>query len=203
MVQTTLNRKPLASRGGRSPIELTTTVVPTTRAHTLVTSGMVLQNTDTVVTEGVESAVKDMATLLETHWDLADRSRRVMSAYNRKRTSMPRIDVGDYVLYAVNKPDTKLHYVWRGPVVVLRKLSPLVYEVKPADMEHAKPMDVHAYKLRRFAAASLQLTEQIHTDLTRDHPDNIVSKLVGHDVVDDGVMWFRCRWKGFSKAVDS
>ena len=46
------------------------------------------------------------------------------------------------------------------------------------------------------------MTEQIRTDLARDHPDNVVVKLVGHDMSDDEV-WFRCRWKGFSKAVDS
>ena len=146
-----------------------------------------------------------MANLLEAHWDLADRSRRVMSAYNRKRTSehaMPRVDIGDYVLYAVHKPDTKLDYIWRGPGVVLQQVSPLVFQVKPAGVEHAKPMEVHVCKLRRFAAASLQLTEQIRTDLARDHPDNIVAKLVAHEI-SDGEVWFRCRWRGFSKAVDS
>ena len=47
-----------------------------------------------------------MVDLLQSHWDLADRSHRVMSAHNRKRTSqeaMPRIDLGDYVLYPVHK----------------------------------------------------------------------------------------------------
>ena len=166
---------------------------------------MLLHNVDPVATRGVDAAVNEMVELLESHWDLADRSRRVMSAYNRKRTSqeaMPRIDLGDYVLYAVHKPDTKLDYVWRGPGVVLRKVSPMVYEVKPAGVPHAKPMEVHVCKLRRFAAASLQLTEQIRADLARDHPDNVVAKLVGHDM-SDGEVWFRCRWKGFSKAVDS
>ena len=205
MVQAALNRKPRASRGGRSPIELTTTIVPAPSAHTLVTPGLELYNTDHVASKGVEVAVEEMARLLEEHWDLADRSRRVMSAYNRKRTcmaAMPRIDIGDYVLYAVHKPDTKLGYVWRGPGVVLRQLSPLVYEVKPAGIEHASAMEVHVCKLRRFATASLHMSEQIRTDLARDHPDNVVSKLVDH-VVENDTMWFKCRWKGFSKAVDS
>ena len=118
-----------------------------------------------------------------------------MSAYNRRRTAqeaMPRIDVGDFVLYAVHKRDTKLDYVWRGPGVVLQKVSPMVYEVKPAGIDHAKPMDVHVCKLRRFAVASLNMTEQIRTDLARDHPDNVVAKLVGHDMSNNEV-WFRCR----------
>ena len=160
MVQAALNRKPRASRGGRSPIELTTTIVPTTRVHTLVTPGMVLSNVDPVASKGVDDAVNKMAALLESHWDLADRSRRVMSAYNRKRTSndaMPLIDIGDYVLYAVHKPDTKLDYVWRGPGVVQQQLSPLVFQVKPAGVEHAKPMEVHICKLRSFSAKQRQM----------------------------------------------
>ena len=80
MVQAALNRKPRASRGGRSPIELTTSIVPAARVHTLITPGMVLYNTDQAASKGVESAVNDMATILETHWDLADRIRRAMSA---------------------------------------------------------------------------------------------------------------------------
>ena len=114
MVQAALNRKPRASRGGRSPIELTTTIVPSTRVHTLVSPGMQLYNTDSLASASVDEAVAKMEKLLESHWDLADRSRRVMSALNRKRTAheaMPRVDVGDFVLYAVHKPDTKLDYV--------------------------------------------------------------------------------------------
>ena len=42
----------------------------------------------------------------------------------------------------------------------------------------------------------------IRDSLARDHPDNVVSKLVSH-AYEDGTMWFLCRWKGFSKEVDS
>ena len=45
--------------------------------------------------------------------------------------------IGDYVLYAVHKPDTKLGYVWKGLDVVLSQISPLVYEVKPAVIPHS------------------------------------------------------------------
>ena len=71
-----------------------------------------------------------------------------------------------------------------------------------SDLVATADSEVHVCKLRRFAAASMELTEQIRTDLARDHPDNIVSKLVDHDL-SNGETWFRCRWKGFSKAVDS
>ena len=205
LVQTALNRKPRASRGGRSPIELTTTLVPTTRTHTLVSPGMELRQIDKPASEAVDHAVNKVAALLEDHWDLADRSRRVMSARNRKRTAtdaMPKVDIGDYVLYAVLKRDTKLDYTWRGPGVITRRLSPLVYGVKPAGMQHAKEMQVHVCRLRRFAAACLGLTEQIRTDLARDHPDNIVAKVVAHGEHDDKV-WFRCRWKGFTREADT
>ena len=162
MVQAALNRKPRPSREGRSPIDLTTTIVPQTRVHTLVTPGMELLNVDKTVTKTVDNAVSKTAELLAAHWDLADRSRRVMSAYNRKCTVnevMPKVDIGDYVLYTVHKPDTKLNYLWRGPGIITAKKSPMVYTVQPAGIDHAKPMQVHVCRLRRFAATSLDLTE--------------------------------------------
>ena len=53
-------------------------------------------------------------------------------------------------------------------------------------------------KIRRLAAGFLRLTKQIRTeDLARDHPDNIVSKLVTNHWKE------RCRWKELDKEVGS
>ena len=68
-----------------------------------------------------------------------------MSTYNKKHTSveaMSDIDIGDYLLYTIHKPDTKLDYVWKGPGVILTQVSPLVYEVKSAEISHTTSTSV-------------------------------------------------------------
>ena len=62
--------------------------------------------------------VKLLAKTLEEYRDLANLARRAQSQRNRARTSklaVPNIDVGDYVIYVVHKPDmhkTRLPLAW-------------------------------------------------------------------------------------------
>ena len=103
----------------------------------------------------------------------------------------------------VEKPATKIDYVWRGPGVVLEQVvSPLVFTVKPAGVDHAKPFPVHVCRLRRFATQALHMTQQLRLDAARDHPDNIISKLTAHQH-HGNTLWFKCRWLGFTAAVDT
>ena len=46
------------------------------------------------------------------------------------------------------------------------------------------------------------MTEQLRDDVNKDHPDNIVGKLVGHQV-HNGKLWFMCRWRDFTAEIDS
>ena len=56
--------------------------------------------------------------------------------------------------------------------------------------------------MRRFASSDLGITEQLKLDVMRDHPDNIVQKLTKHKH-DEGRLWFKVRWLGFTAARDS
>ena len=124
---------------------------------------------------------------------------------NRKQTddgpTLPRHQRGDYVLYAVHKPDTKLDYTWRGPAQVIYRVNPQVYIVEPVAVAHVRLFPVHIQRLRRFASSDLGVTEQLAIDVQRDHPDNIVQKLTNHRF--DQNLWFKIRWLGFSAARDS
>ena len=114
-VQKAMQRKQRKSRGNRSPIELTTSIVPTKGVDLLVSSGIDVQVIDEEASEALDAAVSAMTTLLESHWDLADTTRRAKSQANTRRTdvaAIPKISRGDYVLYAVHVPDMKLDYVW-------------------------------------------------------------------------------------------
>ena len=153
----------------------------------------------------MNDAATELADLLESHWDLADATRRAKSQANRRRTdlaSIPDISRGDYVLYAVHVPDTKLDYTWRGPAQVLYRVNPQVFIVEPIAVEHIRPFPVHIQRLRRFASSDLGITEQLKIDVMRDHPDNVVQKLTKHRF-DEGELWFLVRWLGFTAARDT
>ena len=96
--------------------------------------------------------------------------------------AIPTIDVGDFVLYAKHKKDTKLDYTWLGPCEVVKIVTPLVYQIRPYTLYESQPFDVHIQRLRRFAGKKLSMTEQLRLDVNREHPDNIVSKIVGHEM---------------------
>ena len=206
VVQGAINRMKRPSRGGYSPIELTTSIKPVTAANIVRHGGDVLEVLDEPTTQDVRVQVKLLAQTLEEYWDLTNVARRAQSQRNRAKTSqlaIPNMGVGDYVIYAVHKPDTKLDYTWRGPGEIVERCNRLVYKVKPCTQHDMPAFEAHVARLRRFAGAhQLNMTEQLKLDISRDHPDNIVSKLVGHRL-HEGDMWFMCRWKGFTKEIDS
>ena len=169
VVQAAINRLRRDSRGGYSPIELTTSIKPQTAASIVRHGGDTLEVLDSTTSKKVDEQVKLLATTLENYWDLAYTARRAKSQRNRSRTSklaIPQIDVGDYVIYAVHKPDTKLDYLWRGPGEVIARRNQLVFAVKPCTEHEVSSFDVHIARLRRFAGAQqLNMTEQLKLDV--------------------------------------
>jgi hypothetical protein len=166
--------------------------------------GLKLLTIDDITQAKIDTSIQHMANLLEQHWDLADTARRAISKHNRKRTdptSIPRIQIGSHILYAMHKPDTKLDYIWRGPGTITDHTNHLTYTVKPKT-EHGKSMQIHACRIRPFATAALNLTQQIREDIVRDHPDNIVQRILSHRY-SNKKLWMWCHWKGFTKNADS
>lgn len=150
LVQSTLNRMPRKSRGGKSPIELTTTIAPTTAMDMLTCTDMNLQMVDDAAITHVQEHATQLEALLEAHWDLADTARRAKSKINRQKTAknaIPSVDVGDYVLYAVMLPDTKLDYVWQGPGIIVQIVNRLICQVQPVGIYYIKPLCGHAETL--------------------------------------------------------
>ena len=205
LVQRALQRKRRKSRGDKSPLELTTSIVPRAGTDLLINEGLDVRRVDGDASQQLDQATGDLAALLESHWDLANTARRAKSEQNRAKTdmtAMPDIDLGDYVLYAVHVPDTKLDYRWRGPGQVIHQVTPMVFIVEPVGVPHVRPFPVHTQRLRRFATADLDVTEQLRIDVQRDHPANVIQKLVDHQVYNHQ-LWFRVRWLGFSAARDT
>ena len=48
----------------------------------------------------------------------------------------------------------------------------------------------------------MHMTEQLQLEVQREHPDNIVAKIVGHEVK-HGTLYMMCRWKGFTAEMDT
>ena len=205
LVQGAMQRQGRASRGGKSPIELTTSIIPRTAASMLYTDAKTLDVLDEDASKALDETAKAFAEHMVQLYDAANLARRAMSKRNRKRTSdkaVPKIDVGDFVLYAKHKKDTKLDYTWLGPCEVVKVVTPLVYQIRPYTLYESQPFDVHIQRLRRFAGKQLTMTEQLRLEVNREHPDNIVSKIVGHEMK-HGTLYMKVRWKGFTAEMDT
>ena len=113
-----------------SPIELTTGTAPRSVASMLHRGGGIIDVIDEDATLTVMESARTLVRHMEDLYDAANLARRAKSAVNRKNTdgtAVPDIDVGDFVLYAQHKKDTKLDYTWLGPAVVTEMVTPLVY----------------------------------------------------------------------------
>ena len=111
------------------PITLTTGITPRTAASILHRGGKVIEVMDQQANLSIEMAARRLAERMEEIYDMANVARRAMSKQNWDRIdreAMPNIDVGDYVLYAKHKRDTKLDYTWLGPAVVTEIVTPQV-----------------------------------------------------------------------------
>ena len=171
----------------------------------LQTNGRALEVIDKEAALTLDESARQLARRMEEIYDMANVTRRAKSETNRKNTSdkaIPNIDIGDFVLYAKHKKDTKLDYTWLGPAVITKKVTPLVYRIRPYTLYESQTFDVHVKRLRRFASKGLNITEQLRLSVERDHPDNIVQAIQKHEMRND-TLYMQCRWKGFTKAMDS
>ena len=49
-----------------------------------------------------------------------------------------------------------------------------------------------------------QLSEELRLEIEKDHPHNVVAKIVAHQVdADSGELHLKCRWRGFTAKLDS
>jgi hypothetical protein len=205
LVQSAMNRQRRQSRGGMSPIELTTGIKPMTAAAMLYQDGVMVEQLDEAATLTLRETVRQMARHMEGLYDAANLARRAKSEANRKNTAkeaIPNINVGDFVLYAKHKTDTKLDYTWVGPAVVTEVVSPLILTIRPYTLYDRQSFDVHISRVRRFAGKDLHVTEELRRDIEKDHPDNVVGKVVNHSV-ENGTLFLRVRWKGFTAEMDT
>ena len=205
LVQSTMNRMKRPSRGNMSPIELTTGIQPRTTASMIHKGAGVVDVLDEDATKALQQYTRKFAKLMQGIYERANKMRRAKSDRNRSLKEdrpIPEIEVGDFVLYAKHKKDTKLDYTWLGPAVVMDVPTPMIYTIRPYTMYESQPFDVHMSRVRRFASKDLRMTQQLRLSVKQDHPDNVVQQIVSHEMHND-VLYMMCRWRGFTKELDS
>ena len=205
LVQGILNRMSRKSRGGRSPMELTTGIPARNSLDAYLDSNMDVTTVDTPTSEIVNKYVKKLANIITQHWDMADTARRASSQRNAKRMDkfvIPRIDIGDFILYAEYIEGTKLDYKWQGPGRVIAIINTLIYQVQSLSQSKPKPFPVHCTRLRRYASKMLNVTVQLVDEINYDHPENVIAKVVKH-TMQKGALWVQCRWRGLTAEKDT
>lgn len=209
LAQAALNRLPRKSRGGLSPLQLTTSMESPPALHQILQDADIT-TVNTAQVQIINEHVQLAADVLQEHWDLADTARRATNASNAKKTDLSLLEdlrIGDYVLFAQHKPATKFDYTWAGPAVIVDQVNDQIYTLQHAnahDHPHrrADPFDVHVSHIRLFAPPSLGLTATIRHEIVWDNPNNIISKIVSHRF-QRKQLWLRIRWRGFTAEADT
>ena len=208
-IQESLNKVlRVSSRGNKTPMQLLTGLVPEGGVSHIAWLGVDATIAQPVPAAEVEANMHEMHDALEGLWRDAVASQvRRRRGRKSKRATLPRFDIGDFVLVARAVKDTKLDMTWTGPHRITGTENPFVYIVEPCVPDQGKraPMRVHVVRMRRFANAHLGTAADaraIEQAALHDYPDNRVQSLLAHRQ-EQGVLQIKVRWLGFDKTHDS
>ena len=207
LIQAHINRTPTKSRGGLSPIQITTGLkAKSTFQHVLFQEHNTKMATAIPAkSELIQQHVSNFIAGLEESWSKASKARNTQSAANKRASknapTVPQLEIGEYVLMAQSECISKLEFKWVGPLRVMNTISDFVYECKPIFKRNMRPRIVHIARLRRFVSKYLNVTEQIQRSADRDFPDFEVQSLVVHKINPaDGELYIKVQWLGFTQA---
>ena len=208
----------VASRGGRTPCELLTGMLPQTAARRLSVLGVEAEQVkfDSVPADTLLEHLDGIHEALALLWEKASdaqlaRQQENSRARAKKRVrkeNIPHIQLGDTVLVAEAVPSNKLQMTWTGPHQVVNAVSPYVYEVEPMLPVRGRRRRklVHIVRLRRFANGELGSridAKRIEREALKDYPDNVVKRFVSHHKDKKGTFMIRVRWLGYDQAHDT
>jgi transposase InsO family protein len=128
----------------------------------------------------------------------AGRLDRVRTA--REKGKVPQFQLGEFVLVAAPVARAKFKVKWMGPFRIVETLNDYVYVVE--DVVTARRKSVHVQRLRLFAEASFQVTEDVRNQAAYDDQTH-VENIVDWRETDDALLELRVRWLGFTPAEDT
>ena len=207
LLQAQINRTRTKTRENKSPIEITTGLQTKNTFDHLLFQGhdAKLANVVALSSDLVQQHINQFIDGLRETWGEVAKARAKRTEKNARSNrsrpqELPNINIGDYVLVANPQRQSKLMFKWTGPMIVQDTITPFVYDCKPASSKRMKSRYVHVTRIRRFAGAALNMTEQLQTAINRDFPDNEVQAIVGHKTNKvDGQLMLQVQWLGFTK----
>jgi hypothetical protein len=128
----------------------------------------------------------------------AGRLDRVREA--RAQNKVPQFRIGEFVLVAAPVTRAKFRVKWMGPFRIVDTLNEYVYVVE--DVVTSRRKSVHVQRLRMFAEADFQLTEDIRNQAAYDDQTHL-ENIVDWRETDEALLELRVRWLGFTPAEDT
>jgi hypothetical protein len=180
-----------------------------TIAQGALTDEEMIQVQDLQLSDKCLEAFTDASAAIQADWIAAEaglRKRQEQNAAARQRLierTVRKADnflIGEYVLVLNMVPTNKLRTKWMGPYQVTGTVNDHVYTLK--DLIQGKEHTVHAQRMKVFADASIDVTEDIKNSAAYD-ASSFVDSIVGHRENDEHSIDLRVRWSGFEENEDT
>ena len=163
--------------------------------------------------ERVAKYVDDLAATLDAlHQKVRDRGeqqRRLKAAKAANSERGLQFEIGDLVMVtawgnaAHVKRSSKMCPTWQGPYEVVNPISPTSYEVRLLGRPDKHPKPVHWTRMKRFADAGFDISEQLVRTAVNDCQKFDVQEFVAWREGDDGTIELKVRWEGFEPQDDT
>jgi hypothetical protein len=144
-----------------------------------------------------------LSATLHASWSSVRKQRVTRSRNNEQQVARHakdgHFDIGSYVLVYSMIPRNKLRVKWLGPFQIVDTVNDSVYKVK--NIVTGKESMVHAQRIRAYADASLDITEDIIDQAANDSWSTHVDSIIGVRLVDGGEFELKVKWLGFEETT--
>jgi hypothetical protein len=149
--------------------------------------------------ETVRAAYEEAATAIQDSWLRVRSSAELRHAANQRQRNRTQkavdFQVGDYVLVYAATTRNKLRVKWLGPYRVTDTINPRVFEVQSL-LDESKREVVHAQRMRMYADAALNVTEDLRNQAAYDDVTHVTG-FSNFREMDDDTLQLRTQWLGF------
>jgi RNase H-like domain found in reverse transcriptase/Integrase zinc binding domain/Integrase core domain len=210
LFQAVVNHTPSKHRGGVAPVTAFTGLPPTTPLLAVMNSQSTSSQTlEFVRAKQLINVDQTQASLEAVHKTVRDSTSSNRASARRTKNSpshvtAPNFSTGDYVLVAKREfaSGEKLTVRWRGPRRILQPLSDLVFLVE--DLRDGTCEEVHATRLKFYHDASLDVTDELLSQLVHNEQGYVVHSLQDLTYDQEAKHFLvRVRWSGFTAADDT
>jgi hypothetical protein len=154
--------------------------------------------------EYLETLRKTQLLLIQSTQKFLEENAAIREGKGNLITEYETFDIGDYVLLSYpSRPPTKLAGLYRGPLIIHRKIRKDIYEVR--DLVTDRVSEVHISRLHKLRVPPDASEEDILRLAGLDHDEYIVEAIIDHKKVGKRKTdWeFLVRWSGYEPSEDT